>query len=99
LNIIPGKSASELQGFLSYFNGWEKVNTVCVDLCSAFSLVRRHCPNAILLVEGFHKVLAVPNHFIQLARYLEPTAFFCEDERASRWFFPFVISKQGKLTL
>ena len=34
-DLVPDKSASELQGFLSCFNGREKVHTVCVDLCSA----------------------------------------------------------------
>jgi transposase len=75
-DIVPGKSASDLEGFLSRLNGREKVKMVCIDLCSAFrSLVRRYFPNAILVADRFHVVRVVSHHFIQLARNLAPTAF------------------------
>ena len=49
-DIVPGKSAAELEGFLSQLRGREKVKMVCIDLCPAFrSLVRRYFPNAILI--------------------------------------------------
>ena len=75
-DIVPGKSASDLEGFLSRLNGREKVKMVCIDLCSAFrSLVRRYFPNAILVADRFHVVRLVLHHFIQLARDLTPVAF------------------------
>jgi len=75
-DIVPGKSASDLEGFLSRLNGRERVKMVCIDLCSAFrSLVRRHFPNAILVADRFHVVRVVSHHFIQLARNLAPAAF------------------------
>jgi len=75
-DIVPGKSASDLEGFLSRLNGREKVKMVCIDLCSAFrSLVRRYFPNAILVADRFHVVRLVLHHFIQLARDLAPVAF------------------------
>jgi transposase len=75
-DIVEGKSASDLEGFLSRLNGREKVRMVCIDLCSAFrSLVRRYFPNAILVADRFHVVRLVLHHFIQLARELAPEAF------------------------
>jgi transposase len=75
-DIVEGKSASDLEGFLSRLNGREKVKMVCIDLCSAFrSLVRRYFPNAILVADRFHVVRLVLHHFIQLARELAPEAF------------------------
>jgi len=75
-DVVPGKSASDLEGFLSRLKGREKVTMVCIDLCSAFrSLVRRYFPNAILVADRFHVVRVVSHHFIQLARSLAPAAF------------------------
>lgn len=75
-DIVQGKAATDLEGFLSQLNGREKVKMVCIDLCSAFrSLVRRYFPNAILVADRFHVVRLVLHHFIQLARNLAPAAF------------------------
>lgn len=75
-DIVQGKSAADLEGFLSRLNGREKVKMVCIDLCSAFrSLVRRYFPNAILVADRFHVVRVVSHHFVQLARNLAPAAF------------------------
>jgi len=75
-DVVPGKSAADLQGFLSKLKGREKVKMVCIDLCSAFrSLVRRFFPNAILVADRFHVVRVVSHHFTQLARDLAPEAF------------------------
>ena len=75
-DIVPGKSAADLEGFLSRLKGREKVKMVCIDLCSAFrSLVRRYFPNAILVADRFHVVRVVLHHFTQLARDLAPAAF------------------------
>lgn len=75
-DIVQGKSAADLEGFLSKLNGREKVKMVCIDLCSAFRrLVRRYFPNAILVADRFHVVRMVSHHFIQLARNLAPAAF------------------------
>jgi transposase len=75
-DIVPGKSASDLEGFVSRLKGREKVKMVCIDLSSAFrSLVRRYFPNAILVADRFHVVRLVLHHFIQLARELAPVAF------------------------
>jgi len=75
-DIVEGKSAADLEGFLSKLKGREKVKMVCIDLCSSFrSLVRRYFPNAILVADRFHVVRVVLHHFIQLARDLAPAAF------------------------
>ena len=75
-DIVPGKSAADLEGFLSKLKGREKVKMVCIDLCSAFrSLVKRFFPNAILVADRFHVVRVVSHHFTQLARDLAPEAF------------------------
>ena len=75
-DIVEGKSAAELEDFLSHLIGREKVKVVCIDLCSAYrSLVRRYFPNAILVADRFHVVRIVLHHFIQLARELAPAAF------------------------
>lgn len=75
-DIVPGKSAPDLEGFLSRLKGREKVKMVCIDLCSAFrSLVRRYFPKAILVADRFHVVRVVLHHFTQLARDFAPDAF------------------------
>ncbi len=38
-DIFEGKSATELEGFLSHLIGREKVKVVCIDLCSAYRLL------------------------------------------------------------
>jgi transposase-like protein len=43
-DIVEGKSASDLEGFLSRLNGREKVRMVCIDLCSAFRSLAPRTP-------------------------------------------------------
>jgi transposase len=82
-DVVEGKSAADLEDFLSKLKGRKKVKMVCIDLCSAFrSLVRRYFPNAILVADRFHVVRVVLHHFIQLARELAPRLSYAEGSPA-----------------
>lgn len=73
-DIVPGRSESELSGFLSKLQGREKVRVVCIDLSSSYRrLVRRYFPNAKIVADRFHVVRLITHHFLDLARQIAPT--------------------------
>ncbi len=73
-DIVPGRSESELAGFLSKLQGREKVRVVCIDLSSSYRrLVRRYFPNAKIVADRFHVVRLITHHFLELARQIAPT--------------------------
>src|SRR5690606_18256971 len=56
-DIVPGRSQSELAGFLSRLRGRDKVKVVCLDLSSPYrALVRRWFPNARIAAGRFHVI-------------------------------------------
>lgn len=72
-DIVPGRSARELAGFLSRLQGREKVKVVCIDLSSSYrALVRRWFPNARIVADRFHVIRLLQHHFLDLARQIVP---------------------------
>ena len=72
-DITPGKSDTDLQGFLSGLRGREKVRVVCIDLSSAYrALIQRWFPRAMIVADRFHVVRVVMRHLLGIARQLYP---------------------------
>ena len=68
-DVVESRSAREMIGFLRGLKGRHKVRVVCIDLSNAYrDLIRRWCPNAILVADRFHVVRIAMHHFSELAR-------------------------------
>lgn len=72
-DVSPGKSESDLQGFLGGLRGREKVRVVCIDLSNAYrALVRRWFPRALIVADRFHVIRVVIRHLLGIARQILP---------------------------
>jgi transposase len=70
-DVVEGRSAREMIGYLKGLKGRHKVRVICIDLSNAYrDLVRKWFPNAILVADRFHAVRVVMDHFTRLAREL-----------------------------
>jgi transposase len=70
-DVVEGRSAREMIGYLKGLKGRHKVRVICIDLSNAYrNLVRKWFPNAILVADRFHAVRVVMDHFTRLAREL-----------------------------
>ena len=70
-DVVEGRSAREMIGYLKALKGRHKVRVICIDLSNAYrDLVRKWFPNAILVADRFHAVRVVMHHFTELARDL-----------------------------
>jgi len=68
-DVVEGRSAREMVGFLKRLKGRHKVRVICIDLSNAYrDLVRKWFPNAILVADRFHVVRIAMHHFTELAR-------------------------------
>jgi transposase len=70
-DVVEGRSAREMIGYLKALKGRHKVRVICIDLSNPYrDLVRKWFPNAILVADRFHAVRIVMHHFTELAREL-----------------------------
>lgn len=70
-DVVEGRSAREMIGFLRGLKGRHKVRVICIDLSNAYrDLIRKWFPNAILVADRFHVVRIVMHHFTELAKEL-----------------------------
>ena len=70
-DVVEGRSAREMIGYLRSLKGRHKVRVICIDLSNAYrDLVRKWFPNAILVADRFHAVRIVMEHFTKLAQEL-----------------------------
>lgn len=70
-DVVEGRSAREMIGFLRRLKGRHKVRVICIDLSNAYrDLVKKWFPKAILVSDRFHTVRLVMHHFTELAREL-----------------------------
>jgi transposase len=68
-DVVPGKSAKDLEPFLARLKGRERVKVVCIDLSSTYrSIIRKWFPNARIVADRFHVVRVIQRHFITLCR-------------------------------
>jgi len=72
-DVVPGRSISDLRGFLKTLKGKEKVAVVCIDLSSPYrNMIKRFFPNARIVADRFHVVRIIYQHMISLARSIAP---------------------------
>ena len=72
-DVVPGRCEADLKSFLNRLKGRKKVKVVCIDLSSPYrSMIRRYFPNARIVADRFHVIRIVQQHFIQLARQIDP---------------------------
>jgi transposase len=61
-DIVKGRSASDLAGYLNQLQGKERVKVICIDLSSTYRhLIKQHFPNAKIVADRFH-VIRLMNH-------------------------------------
>ena len=73
-DIVEGRSAKDLEGFLSRLKGRHRVKVICIDLSSSYrSLLKRWFPKAKIVADRFHAMRLAIHHFMQLARELVAT--------------------------
>ena len=74
--VVEGRSARELIGFLKGLKGRHKVRVICIDLSNAYrDMVKKWFPNAILVSDRFHVVRLVMHHFTEQAKELAPLKY------------------------
>jgi transposase len=72
-DVVEGKSASSLEGYMFSLRGRDKVRVVCIDLSGAYrALIRRYFPKAKIVADRFHVVRIVQHHFLELCRQIAP---------------------------
>lgn len=51
-DVVPGKSSTDLSGYLNTLPGKERVKVVCIDLSTSYrNIVRQHFPNAMIVAD------------------------------------------------
>ncbi|MDD2762768.1 MAG: ISL3 family transposase [Opitutaceae bacterium] len=72
-DLSPGRSETELSGYLRTLRGRERVRVVCIDLSHSYrALIRRWFPRAVIVADRFHTIRLVGLHLLRLARQLCP---------------------------
>ena len=72
-DVVEGKSAPALEGFLAGLQGRERVRVVCIDLSSPYrALIKRYFPTARIVADRFHVIRIVLHHFLTLMRTIAP---------------------------
>ena len=72
-DIVQGRSAKAIKGYLMGLKGRKKVKMVCIDLSSSYRRLIRECfPNARIVSDRFHVVRIVQHHFMELFKQICP---------------------------
>jgi transposase len=72
-DVVLGRSAASLEGYLSRLKGKDKVQVVCMDLSVTYrSLVKKHFPNAKIVADRFHVIRLVNHQFLTCWRQIDP---------------------------
>ena len=73
-DVVEGKSAPDLEAFLTSLQGRDKVRVVCIDMSASYrSLIKRYFPNARIVADRFHVIRLVQHHFMDLCRQIAPS--------------------------
>ena len=73
-DIAEGKSSKDLSSYLNSLKGKNQVKVVCMDLSSSYkSIVKKHFPQAQIVVDRFHVVKLAIYRLIQTATTLSPS--------------------------
>ncbi|MFC5051716.1 transposase [Rubritalea spongiae] len=72
-DVVEGRSNSELETNFTQLKGRDKMRVVCIDLSSPYRrLIRTYFPNARIVVDRFHVVRIIYQHFMQVTRAIAP---------------------------
>ena len=72
-DIVEGRSAKAIKGYLMSLKGRKQVKMVCIDLSSSYRRLIRECfPNARIVSDRFHVVRVVQHHFMELFKQICP---------------------------
>jgi transposase len=72
-DVVEGKSAADLERYLSGLHGRENVRVVCIDLSSSYrAIIKRWFPNAMIVADRFHVIRLVQHHLLKMGRQLCP---------------------------
>jgi transposase len=72
-DVVKGKSAKDLESYLSTLEGRERVRVVCIDMSDTYhSIIRKWFPNAKIVADRFHVIRLINHCFIKQAQVLDP---------------------------
>lgn len=70
-DIVKGRSAPDLAGYLDSLTGKERVKVVCMDLSTTYrSIVKKHFPNARIVADRFHVIRLMQHQCMMTYREL-----------------------------
>jgi len=72
-DVVKGRSAHELAGYLDQLQGREKVKVICIDLSSTYRhLIQRYFPNAKIVADRFHVIRLMLHMCMQTYQEIDP---------------------------
>ena len=72
-DVVQGKSAKDLESYLSGLKGRERVKVVCIDMSDTYhSIIRKWFPNAKIVADRFHVIRLINHSFIKQAQAIDP---------------------------
>lgn len=72
-DVVKGRSATELHGFLMSLERREKVRVVCMDMSETYrSLIKRYFPNAKIVSDRFHVIRLIQHYFLKTMQTIDP---------------------------
>jgi transposase len=72
-DVVQGKSARDLESYLSSLKGRERVQVVCIDMSDSYhSIIRKWFPNAKIVADRFHVIRLINHSFIKQAQAIDP---------------------------
>lgn len=72
-DIMKGRSASDLAGYLENLEGRDRVKVICIDLSSTYRhLISRYFPNAKIVADRFHVIRLLHHMCMQTYQEIDP---------------------------
>ncbi|AIL65896.1 Transposase [Rickettsiales bacterium Ac37b] len=72
-DVVKGKSAKDLEDYLSKLEGREMVRVVCIDTRYRYhAIIRKWFPNAKIVADRFHVIRLVNYYFVKQAQMIDP---------------------------
>jgi transposase len=72
-DVVKGKSAKDLEAYLSSLEGRERVKVVCIDMSDSYhAIIRKWFPNAKIVADRFHVIRLINHYFIKQAQIIDP---------------------------
>ena len=72
-DVVQGKSAKDLESYLSSLQGRERVKVVCIDMSDSYhAIIRKWFPNAKIVADRFHVIRLINHSFIKQAQAIDP---------------------------